>query len=192
MRIKSLRIKNNYLDWEFEEITFFYNLTLLVGVSGVGKTQILRAIDDLQDIANGRAINGFEWYIVFSTVSNKEYTWEGSFSVLDDTLFKSEDDDNEGKAKPTIIFEKLKDNAVNEYLIDRNTNSTTFNGNIMPKLSSSQSMIYILKEEPSINGIVEAFEKIIFKDHTHREGGKYHFLVSQLNHSEKVIKTLKK
>ncbi len=184
MRIKSLRIKNNFLDWEFEEITFFYNLTLLVGVSGVGKTQILRAIDDLQDIANGRAINGFEWYIVFSTVFNKEYTWEGAFSVLDDTLFKSEDDDNEGKAKPTIIFEKLKDNAVNEYLIDRNTNSTTFNGNIMPKLSSSQSMIYILKEEPSINGIVEAFEKIIFKDHTHREGGKISF-------SRKPIKSLK-
>ena len=76
-----------------------------VGVSGVGKTQILRAIDDLQDIANGRSINGFEWHIVFSTVSNKEYTWEGAFSILEDNdkIFKNDEDDNDGKIKPIII-----------------------------------------------------------------------------------------
>ena len=67
MRIKSLRVKNNFLGWELEEMHFTSNLTLLVGGSGVGKTQILRAINDLKKVANGESINGFEWSIVFKT-----------------------------------------------------------------------------------------------------------------------------
>lgn len=68
MKIISLRLKNNFLGWDFDEIKFSSNLTLFVGVSGAGKTQILRAIIDLRRIANGQAINGLEWKIIFSTV----------------------------------------------------------------------------------------------------------------------------
>ncbi|MFM5940841.1 MAG: AAA family ATPase, partial [Dolichospermum sp.] len=46
MKIISLRIKNNFLGWDFDEVDLSSNLTLLVGVSGAGKTQILRAITD--------------------------------------------------------------------------------------------------------------------------------------------------
>jgi len=75
MKIISLRVKNNFLGWDFNEIKFSSNLILLVGISGAGKTQILRAIIDLRHIANGKAINGFEWEIIFSTVDATEFVW---------------------------------------------------------------------------------------------------------------------
>jgi predicted ATPase len=173
MKITSLQIKNNFLGWEFDEIRFAFNLTLLVGISGVGKTQILRAIDDLQDIANGRSINGFEWKITFSTISGKEFTWEGAFAVLEveeNLLFGTveEEEANDTGTKPRISFEKLTTGS--EVLIDRSTDETRFNGTVMPKLSSTQSMIHILKEESSIKEVVDAFKQIIFEDQTRRGG----------------------
>ncbi|OQW90539.1 MAG: hypothetical protein BWK78_06760 [Thiotrichaceae bacterium IS1] len=166
MKITSLQIKNNFLGWEFDEIKFSFNLTLLVGISGVGKTQILRAIDDLQDVANGKSINGFEWKITFSTISGKEFTWEGAFSVLEveeNLLFGTveEDEANDNRTKPRIRFEKLTTGS--EVLINRSADETRFN-------ASTQSMIHILSEESSIKEVVDAFKQIIFEDQTQRGG----------------------
>lgn len=174
MKIQSLQVKNNFLGWGFEEIIFSTNLTLLVGGSGVGKTQILRSIDDIQDIANGKSINGLEWKIKFSTSSNKVFTWSGQFSAVEtnDKLFEistsDEDDDDEEKVKTTIVFETLFSGE--ELIVNRSTEAILFNGNYMPKLSSTQSIIHILKEEESIKEVTDAFRKITFKDHTRREG----------------------
>jgi ABC-type nitrate/sulfonate/bicarbonate transport system ATPase subunit len=52
MRIKSLEYFNKALELKLEHIEF-KNLTLLVGASGVGKSQILKAILDLRKIATG-------------------------------------------------------------------------------------------------------------------------------------------
>jgi ABC-type sugar transport system ATPase subunit len=41
------------------EKIFFFELTLLVGVSGVGKTQILNSINTLRNIANGNLLTEF-------------------------------------------------------------------------------------------------------------------------------------
>jgi ABC-type proline/glycine betaine transport system ATPase subunit len=41
MKIQSFAYKNTFQGWGFDKIDFF-DLTLLVGVSGVGKTQILQ------------------------------------------------------------------------------------------------------------------------------------------------------
>lgn len=43
MRSKKVAFCDNVLEWRFEPI-YFFNLALLVGVSGVGKTQILKVI----------------------------------------------------------------------------------------------------------------------------------------------------
>lgn len=174
MKIISLKIKNTFLGWEFEDIKFTSNLTLLVGISGVGKTQILKAIKDLQSIANGQSINGFEWKITFSTVLGNEFTWTGAFSALEnnENLFDnySIKEDNE-TIKPIILFEQLINNQTGDIIIDRTQKGIHFNGLLMPKLSSHQSMVAVLKEEKNIREIVEAFDKIIFKDNTIRESG---------------------
>ena len=167
MKIISLRIKNNFFEWDFDEIKFSSNLTLLVGVSGAGKTQILRAIIDLRRIANGTAINGFEWKIIFSTVNGTEFIWEGGFDTVETNELSFEDDEKEKqdeREKSSLIYEKLTSN--NQVLIERNLEEIRYKGSSMPKLSSQQSMIYILKEESVIKEAFDALNKIEYRDHT--------------------------
>ena len=80
MKIKKVAFWDNELEWRFEPIDFS-NLALLVGVSGVGKTQILKGILSLQQIANGASLNGLAWDITFLTLNNVEYRWQGEFET---------------------------------------------------------------------------------------------------------------
>lgn len=167
MKIISLRLKNNFLGWDFDEIDFSSNLTLLVGVSGAGKTQILRAIIDLRRIANGKAINGFEWKIIFSTVNGTEFIWEGSFDTVETNELSFDEADKEKQdpqEKSSLVYETLTSN--NQVLIQRNQGEIKFKNSQMPKLSSHQSMIYILKEETLIKEAFDAINKIQYRDHT--------------------------
>jgi len=171
MKIISLRVKNNFLGWDFNEIKFSSNLILLVGISGAGKTQILRAIIDLRHIANGKAINGFEWEIIFSTVDGTEFVWEGSFATVEKNQLNfdyAEKENQDEKEKPSLIYEKLS--SKNEVLSERNQEEIKFRNSPMPKLSSHQSIIYIFKEEPIIKKAFDALNKIEYRDHT-RHGG---------------------
>ncbi|MEY3402207.1 MAG: hypothetical protein RLZZ86_1822, partial [Cyanobacteriota bacterium] len=166
MKIISLRLKNNFLGWDFDEVDFSSNLTLLVGVSGAGKTQILWAITDLKRITNGGAINGFEWKIKFSTVNGTKFIWEGSFDTIetDDLII----DDKDEIEKPSLIHEKLT--SKNKILIERTQEKIIFNDQEMPKLSSHQSMIYILREDSIIQEAYDALNKIEYHDHTRSRG----------------------
>ena len=190
MNITSLRLKNNFLGWDFDEIKFSSNLTLLVGVSGAGKTQILRAIIDLRRIANGKAINGFEWKIIFSTVNGTEFVWEGSFDTVEtnelnfDDAEKEKQDDQE---KSSLLYEKLT--SKNEVLIERSKEKISFKNSQMPKLSSHQSMIYILKEESPIKEAFDAINKIEYRDHT-RTRRRYRISDKPLHSLRSKYKTL--
>ncbi len=178
MKIISLRLKNNFWEWDFDEINFSSNLTLLVGVSGAGKTQILRAIIDLRRIANGTAINGFEWKIIFSTVNGTEFIWEGGFDTVETNELSFEDDEKEKedeREKSSLIYERLTSN--NQVLIERNLEEIRYKGSSMPKLSSHQSMIYILKEETVIKEAFDALNKIEYRDHTKTIHGR-RFIIS--------------
>lgn len=167
MKIISLQLKNNFFGWDFDEIKFSSNLTLLVGISGAGKTQILRAIIDLKRIANGKAINGLEWKIIFSTVNGTEFIWEGSFDTVETNELNFDDSEKENpdeNEKSSFIYEKLI--SKNEVLIERNKEEIKFKNTQMPKLSSHQSMIYLLKEESVIKEAFDALNKIEYRDHT--------------------------
>ncbi len=188
MKIISLRIKNNLLGWDFDEVDFSSNLTLLVGVSGAGKTQILRAILDLKRIANGEAINGLEWKIKFSTVNGNEYIWEGSFDTIETDELIS--DDKYQKEQPSLLYEKLT--SKNEILIERSQEKINFKNQEMPKLSSHQSMIYILREDRVIEEVFDTLNKIEYRDNTitedHPTVPPYHF--RNLKNKYKTLETI--
>lgn len=167
MKIISLQLKNHFLGWDFDEIKFSSNLTLLVGISGAGKTQILRGIIDLKRIANGKAINGLEWKIIFSTVNGTEFIWEGGFDTVETNELNFDDPEKENpdeNEKPSFIYEKLI--SKDEVLVERNKEEIKFKNSQIPKLSSHQSMIYLLKEETVIKEAFDALNKIEYRDHT--------------------------
>ncbi len=156
MKIKQVEYWNNQFEWRFEPIKFS-NLSLLVGVSGVGKTQILRGIYNLKKIANGNSLNGLAWDITFIAENNVEYRWEGEFETKQSlpSVFMEERINNQCK----IIREKLF--KAEELIVERKEDEIKFKGNKTPKLSPLQSVVYILNEEEDIAPVKQGFNKIV-------------------------------
>jgi predicted ATPase len=175
MRIESIQIWNKFHEWEIDEINFESNLTLLVGISGVGKTQILRAIRDIQSIATGKSLNGYKWILKFASHTGNQFIWEGEFEVLEEhgklltSFLGDEDEDFTQKGQPQVLTELLTCNG--ETIFTRKDNIIDFRGQRMPKLSSNQSAMFVLKEEEVLQDAFDSFKRILFKDHTKRESG---------------------
>lgn len=169
MRINSLWYRDNAQKWEVSEMDFF-DLTLLVGGSGVGKTQILKAILSLKNIANGNALNSVEWNISFDSLG-KTYRWEGKFEVKFVNNFNWQSYKNKS-FKPKIEEEKI---YLEENLLAQKKNDILiFEDKEMPKLRPTESIISIFREEEAILPAFEGLKKISFRDHTVKDVNKYY------------------
>jgi predicted ATPase len=163
MKILSLSYKDKALKWSLEQADFD-KLTLLVGASGVGKTQILKSIMRLKSVADGKSISGIKWDINFVTLDGKTYEWEGEFENKGDLDFSDDEDDDIKRNKPSIINEQLKVNS--KIVVSRDKESIIFNGSSTVKLPNQQSVLYLLKEEDLIKPAFDGFNKIIYSDQT--------------------------
>ena len=115
MKIKRLEYYDGESQWKLEPVEFYDNLNLLVGVSGAGKTSILRAIYSLKEIANGRSLNGVEWSVCFS-IDNDSYHWKGKFETKKYIQFSlTEEEDDQGFS---VLSEHLKKNE--QTVVERN------------------------------------------------------------------------
>ena len=159
MRIKKVAFWDNLREWRFEPI-YFSNLALLVGVSGVGKTQILKGILRLKEIANGASLNGLAWDITFSTINDVEYRWQGEFETKKNlpVILNKEHEIKEFR----IVREDLtREGSV---IIERTPNEIIFKGQRTLKLSPFQSAVQILNQEEDISPIHQGFNKIIYSN----------------------------
>ncbi len=157
MRINYIETYNRFRDLKINRIDF-KDLNLLVGISGAGKTQIIKSILDIKNIAQGKSINGFEWKIEFSTVENNTFLWEGAFEIKDN---KNIDNSNIGKSsRPTINYENLYKNC--DQIISRSNHEIKLRNIPTVKLSNSESVVYLLREEDEISEIFNALGKINF------------------------------
>ena len=163
MRIISLNYYDQSCKWRLES-TSFKRLTLLVGASGVGKTQILNSILSLKNISRGISINGVKWKIRFSTFDQKDiYLWKGEFEnrpvrvekMWPDALLK----EDENKEPPKIISEKIYLN--DSLIVDRDQDRIIFKDEKTVKLPQEQSVIHLLKEEDHISDVHRSFQKIL-------------------------------
>jgi energy-coupling factor transporter ATP-binding protein EcfA2 len=161
MQIKKLEYYDDEYKWKLEEVDFLQNLNLLVGVSGVGKTRILKAIYSLKSIANGASLNGVKWNVCFIADNNFEYTWSGEFETRESTI--SIDESSEENEQVKLISEKLVCNNEN-VLIERKDSEIMLNGNKTPKLSPFESVVELLKQEDQIAPVKESLDKIILAD----------------------------
>ena len=161
MKINSFKFKNNSQNWHLEN-TYFDNLNLLVGASGVGKTRILKALYLICNVAQGeiQILENVEWSIDFSHLGQK-YRWELKALNSTETTFSSEQNQSE------IVEEKLIKFAENNEPIEilhRTKTESTLNQNQIPKLKRTESAIALLAEEESIAPIADAFKRFIFNE----------------------------
>jgi len=189
MKISKFQFEDKSLEWRLEELSL-NKLTLLVGASGVGKTQILGSLMGLKEITEGASLNGIAWLIEFETLLKHKYIWQGEFENKGVSIF-IEDDDDDKKNKAKIVFEKLFLNG--EIIVDRASDKIIFNGQPTIKLSQQESVLSLLKEEELIKPAHNDLKKLHFADHSNSaiERG---FSFSFLNASNlaKKYKTLQK
>lgn len=144
MRIIRFSYYDKTRNWGFENLEFL-KLTLLVGASGVGKTQILRAIENIIQVSDGTSFNGITWDITFESINGKTYRWNGEFEKQILTLLN---ETGEAEEKPVILNEQLTENG--NRLIQRDKDKILFQGKETVKLAPHQSSLYLLKAEPVI------------------------------------------
>ena len=126
MRIKEFRFEDKGRGWKLENLQLG-KLTLLVGASGAGKTQILRALLRLKSVANGNSALSIQWFVKFD-IQGKEYEWEGEFGDFGN-----------------IVFEKIVINK--NTVINRTETETYFNGNKTLKFSNNSSIVNVFGED---------------------------------------------
>jgi predicted ATPase len=158
MKIKSFTFANNTQNWQINEIRFD-NLNLLVGISGVGKTTILKALVLIFNVAQGKVLplENLAWAIDFSHLG-QDYRWEITTNSIQDS-FSSEQIRVEISEEKLIKFE---DNAEIE-ILHRSKTESKLNGENLRKFKKTESAISLLAEEESIAPIFEAFKRFIVK-----------------------------
>ena len=158
MKLKKISVKNLYSKWNVKGFVLDDYLSLLVGASGVGKTQILRAIKEISNIAKGKTVDGLEWDVTFE-FNGMVYQWKGKFDVdFGETINYSSRESQEH----TIVSESLLRNS--DIIIHRVGDQIKFNNTFTVKLDSTKSVIALLKEEDDIRPIYEAFCQVFELD----------------------------
>lgn len=183
MKITKFSFKDKSQEWNLEEIAF-KKLTLLVGASGVGKTQILRALINVKNIAKGASLDGVSWYLQFETLDKKTYIWQGEFEKKGFSIYMEEGEEN-NENKPKILFEQLYLN--NELIVERTSEKIIFNNQPTLKLSQQESVLHLLKEEDLIKSAHEGLRKLYFSDHSNSSEGGNRLRMDLLN-SNKLLK----
>lgn len=177
MKIIEFYFYNKKTNWNLESTTF-NKLTLLLGVSGVGKSKILRALDDVKSISKGKCPGPIQWSIKFETSPEQEYIWEGEFE---------ERNDNSKYASIGIKYEKLTLNGTEIFFHDEN--KCVFLSKTITKLPLTESLIYTLKEEEAILPIIQGFKQVTLLNHnfTTDKISSISQLYQQYDSQEKVI-----
>ena len=152
MKIKKLTFINHKTGWNIKDAQFA-NTTLFVGASGVGKTQILRALQMLSHIALGHSSEGIEWEISFSQ-NGRDYRWQGEFGLIDSQASFG----LEGRGVYPVIKECLVEGK--SILIQRDIAGLKYRGEETVRLDKSRSAIDLLKEEDGLDSVVEAFRQV--------------------------------
>ena len=190
MRIHALEYRNQERGWSLLRTTFS-DLTLLVGISGVGKTQILKSIMSLKRIAHGANIKGVGWDIEFAATDTDMYRWCGEFDTTEEdslTAAVPTDPEQEDTHKVPILSEELQLNG--DTIVRRKAHDIELRGEKTPRLSPFESVLSILSQEQGVTQAHNAFGNIIHSDRSSTPSFSF-----RLGHFDKAVArydTLKK
>lgn len=168
MAITKFQFVDNLRGWTLNEVSFS-KFNLLVGVSGVGKTRILRALQSVYraGISDARHTNGCSWTLELASAGMK-FLWEAETSlVLRDPLSQlsdiNEDDERQSAETPRFIRERIvRDDKV--VIVDRTEDDFLFDKKVLPKLKNTESAITLLRDENVIAPINRALRRFIFSE----------------------------
>jgi len=193
MRILELSFEDESHNWKLSS-TGFEMLTLLVGASGVGKTQILNSILKIKKISEGYSLNGIKWKIMFQVPNIRNTVlWEGEFENKGYIGFFAENDEEIGhdaEFYPKIISERIR--IGDKVLVHRSGESIKYDNKKIVRLPRHQSILFLLRKEMSISLIQSEFKRIEFSDQSGATAVSSRYRIIEFENVSRELNTLKK
>jgi len=154
MRIKWIEFENLKTGLKIERINFFEDVTLLVGLSGVGKTQILNAVSYSLALAMRHIV--LKPYSATVGIDINGYIYEWSYKIEanpnDDIIIENENE-------YIITNEKLTKNG--DIVFERNTNFVTVNGyESVPQPKKDESLLLQYSDDDKFEPLISGLRKL--------------------------------
>lgn len=156
MKLKWIEFENLRTGLKIERISFNGDLTLLVGLSGVGKTQILNAIEYSMKLAVNKnlRLEPYEASICFQ-IGEEEYIW--SYRIQQDY---AEDIIESKEIKYFFAYEKLQDVEGN-ILMQRTPDTIEVSGyDKVPTPKKDESLLVQYSEDSFVKPIISEMSKL--------------------------------
>ena len=151
MRIESIQYEELDSGWKLLETKFASDVTLLVGLSGAGKTRILSAIRNLCSLATSNSIElstPIQFELVFKTADGAEFTWTGRTK----------------KIAENFVFSEESLSVAGVYIFKKDSESLEFRDQQLPALSGSMSGLRLFKDS-EISEVLQGFENTVLVNH---------------------------
>lgn len=154
MKLVRLEFEDTQTGWKLEPMEFNSDLNLLVGVSGAGKTKILRTIETLKGVATDMRqfmVFGIKWNVTLKDASGAEFNWIGEYDNKTVNLVMD--------SKPYIISEEITVNG--RPVIRRQGSVLELNRNQIPIISPQFSSVPVYATEHGVKQIHAFFSGIV-------------------------------
>jgi len=164
MNITDFSFANEFRKWYLEK-TSFGALNLLVGMSGVGKTQVLEAIKAVTRAGIRpvtEMVNGCSWTLEVDS-EGTHYSWSAGVSLVKKGPGFSAGEEEGDLNTPIFIHELIVDGS-NRVLVKRQDEMFEFDGTRLPKLKNTESAINLLRDEELIGPLHRALHRFIFSE----------------------------
>ncbi|WP_437952304.1 ATP-binding protein [Sorangium sp. So ce296] len=164
MRILTFEVQSARRGWTLEPMALDA-FNLLVGVSGAGKTRIVRTIEQVCSVALGKKeteerleqLRGASFAIDFEH-DGLTYRWEAELEPR--VGLGSEDHGALHSEEPALIRSELILQG-DRPIVERAPERFLLNGHAIPKLDRAQSAIAVLKEDPAMAPLYRAFSRSV-------------------------------
>lgn len=155
VRIKWLEFENLRTGLKIERIYFNDDITLLVGLSGVGKTQILNVIEYSLKLAVNKSIRLQPYHVNLGIeIENKNYTWE--YCIRAD---REQELVSEGEEEYYFSIEKFSNE--DEILFERNEDIIKVIGyDKVPAPKKDESLLVQYAQDDNFKGIISEIRKL--------------------------------
>ncbi len=183
MPILSFSLKDTVYGWKLNEVTL-QDFNLLVGLSGSGKSNILRSLQMIRTAGTQQPgslpANGAEWAIKVKT-DEGVFEWLAKVSVSSAAAF-FQTGQNGGRGDLQLsdlpIFEKEQLFKNGKEIVSRNEYGVIkLEGRETPKLRNTDSVVSLLSNEPLVAPMFHFLNRIIFSEAGNYEQGAQYLFV---------------